>query len=375
MSKPSLLKKLNLKYPIFQSPMAGVSTPEMASAVAAAGGLGALPLATLDFTQDSVTAFEKLDKLVEATGTNAVNLNFFCHEVESPPSQVQADNWKALYRNVIADAKFKQVIDSTKFANGNISFKEIERDQDKLAKLVDKLKSIKPSIISFHFGIPSNNIIDELKKIALVFATATSLQEARHLKSNGIDGIILQGIEAGGHRGQFIDTFQPHLDEDLSTQALFHKVKQSLANDGIYLVPAGGITSPNSVKYYLNQGADAVQIGTAFLATPESSSSKFFTKYSGEESTVMTALVSGKPARCVRTPFIDDVVQKNQFPLSDLPPYGYAYDAYKKLKGELGANGGAGEDIGFYLAGQNHFQLRKGKSTSEVMQELTRELA
>lgn len=353
--------------------MAGVSTPEMAAAVSAGGGLGALPLAPLDFTRDDSVAFDKLDKLVAATGTNNVNLNFFCHEIEQAPSPVQVENWKRLYGEGIIDVKFKNVIDLMKFANGNISFKEVEKDQAKLKKLIEKLKMIKPAIISFHFGIPSNNTIDELKKFSLVFGTATSLKEARHLSRNGIDGVILQGIEAGGHRGQFIDTYQPHIDEDLSTQALFHKVKQGLNKDVIYLVPAGGITTGDSVKYFLDNGADAVQIGTAFLATPESTSSKFFNKTQGGESTVMTALISGKPARCVRTPFIDNIIGKNSFALLELPPYGYAYDAYKKLKGELSTSGG--QDIGFYLAGQNQFQISKDKLVLEVMQELTHGLS
>ncbi|CAD1812846.1 Nitronate monooxygenase family protein [Candida parapsilosis] len=369
MSRPSLLKKLNVKYPILQSPMAGVSTPEMAKAVTAGGGLGALPLAPLDFTRDDSTSFDKLDKLVASAGTNAVNLNFFCHEIESAPGQLQVENWKTLYNDGVIDTKFKNVIDTIKFSNGNVSFKEVEEDQKKLEKLIEKLKSIKPAIISFHFGIPSNNTIDELRKFSLVFGTATSLKEALHLSKNGFDGIILQGIEAGGHRGQFLDSFQPHLDEDLSTQALFHKVKQNLGNDAVYIVPAGGITTANSVKHYLDHGADAVQIGTAFLATPESATSKFYSKLLGQESTVMTALISGKPARCIRTPFIDDIVKSNRFELSELPPYGYAYDAYKKLKGELSSNGGP--DIGFYLAGQNQFQISKDKSTLEIMNELT----
>ena len=372
MSKVSLLKKLNIKYPIFQSPMAGVSTPEMAAAVTAGGGLGSLPLAPLDFTKDDTTAFDKLDKLVDATGTTSVNLNFFCHEIEQEPSQVQMDNWRKLYNDGIIDAKFKPVVESMKFANGNVSFREVEKDQEKLDRLIEKLRAVKPAIISFHFGIPSTRTIDELKKFSLVFGAATSLKEARHLRKSGVNGIILQGIEAGGHRGQFIDKYQPHLDEDLSTQALFHKVKQGLGNVEVYLVPAGGITTGDSVRYYLNHGADAVQIGTAFLSTPESTTSKFFNKVLEEDSTVMTALISGKPARCVRTPFIDAIIQSNLFQLLELPPYGYAYDAYKQLKGKLSADG---TDIGFYLAGQNHFQISKNKLTLEVMQELTKGLA
>ncbi|KAI5965096.1 hypothetical protein KGF57_000889 [Candida theae] len=347
--------------------MAGVSTPEMAAAVSKGGGLGALPLAPLDFTSDDTTSFDKLNNLIQAAGTNVVNLNFFCHEIEQTPTRIQSDNWRKLY-NDVTEARFKPLVESMEFTNGNVSFKEVENDKEKLKTLIEKLRSINPVIISFHFGIPSNSTIDELKKFSLVFGTATSLQEARHLANNGLDGVILQGIEAGGHRGQFIDKYQPHSDEDLSTQALFHKVKQGLGGSHVYLVPAGGITSASLVKHYIDEGADAVQVGTAFLATPESATSKFFNKTSGDETTVMTALISGKPARAVRTPFIDSIVEKNQFALSDLPPYGYAYDGYKKLKGELSAEG---HDIGFYLAGQNHYQIRKNKSTLEIMQELT----
>ncbi|KAK6871733.1 putative nitronate monooxygenase [Candida tropicalis] len=372
-SKLKLLQKLGIEYPIFLSPMAGVSTIELIAAITNNGGLGSIPLASIDFRQDD--GVPKLDKLIEEYSRvvkkqkNIVNLNFFCHEIESTPTTEQIQNWKKLYSNVLNIKE--EILNQAKFTNGNVSFKEVETNYEaRYNRLLKYLENLKPKVASFHFGIPSQETIQRLQKIGtMVFVSSTSLEETKKLVECGVDGIILQGYEAGGHRGNFL--ISKTFDENLSTQALFIQSKKyidTLDQQNVpFLVPAGGIVDSETINYYLEQGSDAVQLGTAFLATPESTNSKFFTtaKTKDRSNTIMIDLVSGKQARTVRTEFIDGLINKNGYPLNELPGYGYMYNAYKSLKPLVN-----GQDIGFYLAGQNYHQIETNKSAEEIMQKL-----
>lgn len=369
--KSKLIQKLGIHYPILLSPMAGVSTIELAAAITNQGGLGSIPLASIDFKQDN--GISKLNDLMQDyddfvyQSRNIVNLNFFCHEIEQSPNNEQIQNWKQLYINTLNVNE--AVLEKAKFTNGNVSFKEVEKNHPvQLNLLLEYLENLNPKMVSFHFGIPSKETIDRLQKIGiLVFVSSTSLDETKILVNHGVDGIILQGYEAGGHRGNFLtnETF----DENLSTHALFLQLKQyinTLDNDKVpFLVPAGGIVDSETIKYYLSQGADAVQLGTVFLATPESNNTKFFTRAKTHDraSTILIDLVSGKRARAVRTEFIDQLIKQNQFELHELPGYGYTYNAYKSLKPLI-----TEQDIGFYLAGQNYHQIETNKLAEEIMQ-------
>ncbi|RCK66415.1 putative nitronate monooxygenase [Candida viswanathii] len=372
-SKTKLLQKLGVEHPIFLSPMAGVSPISLSAAVTNSGGLGSIPLASIDFRQDD--GLRKLNALIEDYAAaidkprNVVNLNFFCHEVEHAPDTAQVDNWTKLYQKAIHASG--DVLAKAQFTNGNVSFRELERDHPaKYSLLMEYLETMLPTVVSFHFGIPPNGSIRRLQKGGtLVFVSATSLAEARAVIEKGADGVVLQSYEAGGHRGNFLadETF----DENLSTHALFSQVKKyvdTLPSDRApYLIPAGGIVDADTIRYYLAHGADAVQLGTAFLATPESLTAKFFSAAVGDDpraGTIMVDLVSGKRARAVRTPFIDALVGLNEFRRDELPAYGYAYNAYKSLKPLVE------QDIGFYLAGQNYHQISKGKLAEQVMHEL-----
>jgi nitronate monooxygenase len=372
-SKTKLLQKLGVEHPIFLSPMAGVSPISLSAAVTNSGGLGSIPLASIDFRQDD--GLHKLNALIEdyAAGIdkprNVVNLNFFCHEVEHAPDTAQVDNWKQLYQKAIHASG--DVLAKAQFTNGNVSFRELERDHPaKYSLLMDYLGTLRPKAVTFHFGIPNNATMKWLqqKTGCLVLVTATSVAEAVFLVEKGVDGIVLQGYEAGGHRGNFLA--DETSDENLSTHALFSQVKKYVdtlpVDRAPYLVPAGGIGDAATIRYYLAQGADAVQLGTAFLATPESLTAKFFSAAvdGTRADTAMVELVSGKRARAVRTAFIDALVGLNEFRRDELPGYGYAYNAYKSLKPLVE------QDIGFYLAGQNYHQISKGKLAEQVMHEL-----
>ena len=420
-----LVSKLGIDYPIFLSPMAGVSTIDMSIGVSNNGGLGSIPLASIDFRkQDSIEKLENLiieykKKLINSTTKTktktktkdndqlVVNLNFFCHEIENEPNQQQINNWKQLYKQSVFDNNTEdddafKLLDEIQFINGNVSFKEIENNEnhiDQYNKLMEYLEQLKPSIISFHFGMPSPKTIKRLQNQGImIFITSTSLEETIYLTNNNnnnddddakIDGIILQGYEAGGHRGNFLIS-DDKFDEKLSTHSLFIQLKQYLDENVTtgykpYLVPAGGIIDIDTINYYLSLGADAVQMGTAFLATPECINHKFFNtnNISGQRKpTIMIDLVSGKFARTVTTDFITNLIKKgnnnnNYYTKNELPSYGYAYHGYKSLKSII-KNHTKNikdikdiKDIGFYLAGQNYYQIEKNKLTQEIMKILT----
>ncbi|CAH6718977.1 putative nitronate monooxygenase [[Candida] jaroonii] len=336
----SSLQSLGIKFPIIQAPMAGVSTAEMCSKVTQFGGLGSLP-----FGSNIQSAIDSLNDFKLKYNTNKVNVNFFAHGVDNVVNDEMVSNWKKLYHG-------EKIV-----KNGNVSFKEFEtfpQFNSFLTNLID----FKPLVVSFHFGLPSSKTIEQLKKSGiLVFATVTSVEEAKYCLSQSADGLVLQGYEAGGHRGVFSE-----YDELLSTDALFKQVKSM--NPDCFVIPAGGIVDTTTIQYYLDQGASAVQLGTAFLTTDESLANKEMISNS-DLPTIMTDLISGKPARCIRTKFIQDV-EKNR--VGPLPPYGWMYDGYKQWKAKQDGS------KGFFLVGANYKQAKHGLSTEEVMENLTKDL-
>ena len=419
-SRLKLVTKLGIDYPIFLSPMAGVSTIDMAIAVTNNGGLGSIPLSSIDFRKfDSI---EKLDNLINQYKQKlvnhrnnrdddnlVVNLNFFCHEIENEPTQSQINNWKQLYKQTIFNSNNNsndedndndedsndnyngKLLDEIQFINGNISFKEIENNENykhQYNQLIKYLQQLKPKIISFHFGIPNEKTIEKLQSHGImIFITSTSLEETIYLTDNNIniDGIILQGYEAGGHRGNFLIK-NNQFDEKLSTYSLFIQLKQYLDRNIIsnnqprqqrpYLIPTGGIMDTKTINYYLSLGADSIQMGTIFLATPESINHKFFNQnimknFHYRKPTIMIDSVSGKFARAIKTDFINNLINNsNNYSSEELPSYGYAYYGYKSLKSKIKK-----DNIGFYLAGQNYYQIeQKNKLTQEIMKMLIKGL-
>lgn len=379
----TLLNTLKIKYPIFQAPMAGVSTVELASKVTNYGGLGSLPLAGLDFT--NIDSLQKLNAMLndyhsqvnDEIPSHIVNLNFFCHDIYSPPTNSQINNWKSLYGSVLSTDNHDMLNSLNYDKNGNVSFKQFEQSSSPgFSKLMEFLThNIQPAIVSFHFGTPSVETITQFQQNdIMVFVTSTSLDETIHLYDLGVDGIILQGYEAGGHRGNFLSSSR--LDENLSTHALFTQLIKYLNTRPVstralpYLIPAGGIHDSNTVKYYLDAGAAGVQIGSAFLSTPECTTHTFYRAISEQQKRIPTVMINsvlGKYARAIKTKFIENMVYNNKFSEEELPPYGYMYNAYKELKPKVAHS----QDIGFYLAGQNYYENESDALVEDVMNKLT----
>jgi len=201
-----------------------------------------------------------------------------------------------------------------------------------------------PPVVSFHFGLPDTDRINALKAAGItLLATATNLDEARAIEAAGIDAIVAQGFEAGGHRGMF-DPDAP--DDRLGTDAL---TRLLVANCHLPVIAAGGIMNGAGIRAALDLGAVAAQLGTAFIACPESSADAPYRAALASDAahhTTMTTAISGRPARCLANRFTAWGAQTTATP----PDYPIAYDAGKALNAAAKA---AGEDgFGAQWAGQ-----------------------
>nr|WP_319247277.1 nitronate monooxygenase [uncultured Celeribacter sp.] len=322
------LSVLSLRLPIFQAPMAGVSTPALAAAVSEAGGLGALGLGA-----STPQAAAKAIAETRALTARAFNVNLFCHApARRDPAQEQA--WIA--RNHPMFARFD--------AEPPAHLQEIYRsflDDDAMLQV---LLESRPKVISFHFGLPDPDRIAALRDTgALLVASATSVDEARQIAGAGLDAVVAQGWEAGGHRG----IFDPEAtDAQLSTEVLTRQIARDLA---LPIISAGGLMQGADVARALDWGAVAAQLGTAFVACPESAADAAYRQRIAEGGdTVMTAAISGRPARCLHNDFTDWTAD---VPGNQLPAYPCAYDLGKALNAAAKAKGQTG--FGAQWAGMN----------------------
>jgi nitronate monooxygenase len=323
------LRKLGISLPIIQAPMAGVSTPTMAAAVSNAGALGSIGVGAAN----AETALEMI-RAVRAATDRPFNVNVFCHR----PAVANRDResaWLARLAPIFASygaeppGQLREIY---------TSFIE---DDAMLAMLLDE----RPKIVSFHFGLPPAERIAALHNAGIVLlATATNANEAQVIVAAGIDAVVAQGYEAGGHRGVF-DADTP--DSRLGTIALTRLLARNLP---IPVISAGGVMDGAGIAACLLLGASAVQLGTAFIACPESAADAGFRAAllgPASQTTVMTTAISGRPARCLSNRFtaIGDEVGPNA-----IPAYPIAYDAGKALGAAAKAAGDSG--FGAQWAGQ-----------------------
>jgi nitronate monooxygenase len=324
-----LLRKLGIDLPIIQAPMAGVSTPEMAAAVSNAGGLGSVGVGSVgaEATRQTIAA-------VRSRTARPFNVNVFCNR----PAAANAAREAAWLARLAPEFARYGAQPPTRLTEIYQSFLT---DDAKLAVLVAE----RPAVVSFHFGLPARARVEALRAAGIVLlATATSLDEGRAVAAAGIDAVVAQGYEAGGHRGVF-DPDAP--DERLGTMALTRLFARSL---GVPVIAAGGIMDGAGVAAALALGAAAAQLGTAFVACPESSADAGYRAAllgAPAEHTVMTRAISGRPARCLANRFtaLGAGVEPGA-----VPEYPVAYDAGKALHAAAKASGEFG--FGAQWAGQ-----------------------
>jgi len=294
-------ERLGIALPILQAPMAGVQGSALAIAVSNAGGLGSLPCAMLSTEQMRA----ELSKIRAATN-KPYNVNFFCH---STPKADEAR--EAVWRAALSKYYREFGIDSSKITAGpgRAPFS---------AEAADVIEEFKPAVVSFHFGLPEQRLLDRIKAAGcIVLSSATTLDEALWLQSKGADAIIAQGFEAGGHRGMF-------LTDDIATQVGTFALTPLIAKTvRVPVIAAGGIADAKGVAAALSLGAAAAQIGTAYLICPEATTSsvhRAMLKSEAARHTTLTRLFSGRPARGIVNRLIKELGAMNEiapaFPLA-----------------------------------------------------------
>ncbi|MEH3159889.1 MAG: nitronate monooxygenase [Sphingomonas taxi] len=336
------LRQLGVSVPIVQAPMAGVSTAAMAAAVSEAGGLGSIGVGATD-----AAGAAAMIAAIRAATDRAFNVNLFVHATPQP-DPVREAGWLEAMRP--AFRRFGAEPPSALHA----IYPSFNADDAMLAVLVDAA----PPVVSFHFGLPTPDRLAALKAAGcLLLATATSVAEARLVEAAGIDVVVAQGWEAGGHRGVF-DPAVP--DDRIGTLALTRLLATTTR---LPVVAAGGIMDGAGIRAALSLGASAAQLGTAFVACPESSADMAYRAAlagEGAHHTVMTRAISGRPARCLANGFTQWAANIPRDP----PAYPVAYDAGKALNAAAKATGDG--SFGAQWAGQGAPLVRQMPAGSLV---------
>jgi nitronate monooxygenase len=345
-----LLQKIGLQWPIFQAPMAGTSTPAMAAAVSNAGALGAIGLAA-----ELPEGAGNMIRATQALTTRPFNVNVFCHRRAIPNAQVETDWIARLTPQFEAFG-----------ATPPSALREIYQTFRGNAAMTALLLEMRPAIVSFHFGLPEAGQISALKQAGmLLFGSATCLAEAQQLADAGIDAIVAQGYEAGGHRGMF--DYAAH-DDRLGSFALTRLLARHI---DLPVIAAGGIMDGAGIAAALRLGAMAAQLGTAFVACPESAADQGYRAALASDAahhTTMVRAISGRPARCLANRFTR---LADSVPDAAIPDYPIAYDMGKALNAAAKAKGETG--FGAQWAGQGA-PLSRPMPAADLVRVLVKEL-
>jgi nitronate monooxygenase len=336
---------LGIELPIIQAPMAGVQGSALAVAVSNAGGLGSLPCAML-----GVDAMKSELAAIKARSPRPFNVNFFCYSPPAPSAEREAA-WRAVLSRYYAE--FGLSTDDISSGPGRMPFGP---------ETTDALSEFRPAVVSFHFGLPSPELLARVKAWgAKILSSATTVDEARWLEARGVDAIIAQGLEAGGHRGIF-------LSDDLTTQAgTFALLPQVVRAVGVPVIAAGGIADRRGVAAAMSLGAAGVQIGTAYLLCPEATTSKVHRaalKSEAARHTALTNLFTGRPARGI----INRLMKELGPICAAAPEFPLATSAIAPLRSHAESRGSG--DFSPLWSGQNASGCKEISAA-----ELTRELA
>jgi len=307
-----ILDLFGIEHPILLGPMAGAIDYVLASEVAEGGGLGSIPCAML--TPD--TAREQIARYRERT-KKPLNVNFFCHTPPVPDNAREA-SWRDRLRPYYVELGL----------DPNAPINAITRApfDEAFCALMEETR---PEVVSFHFGLPPEALLKRVKAIGgKIISSATTAAEARWLEDRGVDAVIAQGNEAGGHRGIFLsDDVAADISKQPGTFALVPQVVDAVK---VPVIAAGGIADGRGIAAAFALGAAAVQIGTAFLHCPESKISDMHRKAlaeSADDSTVLTNLITGRPARGIVNRLI-----REQGPMAEVPPFPLATAAVAPLR-------------------------------------------
>ena len=295
-----LLELSEIEHPIVLAPMAGFGTVELAAAVAHAGGLGSIGCATMNphFAVETIARLQRLT-------SKSININFFCHD----PAKADADRERAWHDRLcsycrelgIERGQRRQRVDLAPFGDAMCEVVEVTR----------------PEVVSFHFGLPAPALLARVKAAGCkVISSATTVEEARWLEQRGVDAVIAQGYEAGGHQGMFLDCNRNRaVALQIGTMALVPQIADAVS---VPVIAAGGIADGRAIAAAFALGAAGVQLGTAYLLCPETVTPLLHRealRQARGNATVVTNVFTGRPARVLVNRLVRELG-----PMSDAAP-------------------------------------------------------
>jgi nitronate monooxygenase len=332
------LDLVGIEHPIIAAPMAGAAGLKLCVAAIEGGALGSLPCALL-------TADEVRSQVAEvrARTAGALNLNFFCHPM---PGTVDDSAWRALLQPYYGEFGVEPG------AGGPLRLPFDEA-------MCEAVEELRPEVVSFHFGLPDERLFERVKATgAIVLSSATTVEEAQWLEQRGVDSIIAQGFEAGGHTGRFLGS------DPAEAMGLFALLPQVADAVSVPVIGAGGIADGRGIAAALALGASAVQLGTAYLHTPEAEISDGHRAALKHGRTLFTNLMTGGLARGLRGRLMDELGPVR----SEAPPYPLASEALASIRK-------AAEQRGDYGFGPMWAGQAAPLGEALLAAELTRELA
>ena len=315
------LDLVKVEHPIIAAPMAGAAGVTLCIAAIEGGGAGSLPCALL--TPEQVRA--QVEE-VRRRAPGPINLNFFCHHM---PASVDDREWRAL---------LQPYYDEFGVARGNGCGPLRMPFDDAMCAAVEELR---PEVVSFHFGLPDEALLVRVKATgAKVFSSATTIDEAHWLEDHGVDAVIAQGFEAGGHTGRFLGS------DPAEAMGLFALLPQIVDAVSVPVIAAGGIADGRGIAAAFMLGASAVQLGTAYLHTPEAEISDAHRARLKEGRTLFTNVMTGGLARGLHGRLVDELGAVR----SEAPPYPLASEALAPIR--KAAESGGDYGFGPMWAGQ-----------------------
>ena len=318
--------------------MAGAGEVELCAAAIAGGALGSLPCGMLSVDQVRAQVDE-----VRRRARGALNLNFFCHKM---PLDADDSAWRAL---------LQPYYEKFGVERGNGGTLRLPFD----AEMCAVVEEVRPEVISFHFGLPDTALLERVRTMgAVVIGNATTVEEARWLQERGVDAIIAQGFEAGGHTGRFLGSDPA---EAMGLFALLPQVADAVA---VPVIAAGGIADGRGIAAAMLLGASAVQLGTAYLYAPETKIGDVHRGRLKDGRSLFTNLMTGGLARGLHGRLVDDLGPIG----AEVPPYPLASAALAPIRAAAEKQGEYG--FGPMWAGQ---AAPLGQSLPAA--ELTRKLA
>lgn len=293
MLENELTKRLKINYPIIQAPMAGgATTSKLVAAVSNSGGLGFIGAGYLTPSQ-----LREQIREIKTMTSNCFGVNLFV-----PQSFHASEDEVAAAMQVLEPIHQKLKISQSK----QVDFPSLDKQLDTFKQQIKVIIEEKVPICSFTFGIPSKEVVTELKQHHIfLIGTATTVSEAKEVEHSGMDAVVLQGSEAGGHRGNFSEEAL-----EKSMVGLMSLIPQAADHVTIPVIAAGGIMDGRGLIASIFLGAKAVQMGTAFLTCVESGAHPIHKEkilHSKENEIVITRSFSGKCARGIENQFIKEM--------------------------------------------------------------------